>query len=200
MFTGIIQDVGTITSLHWQAKHAQLTIDTNLTNQIHSQIGDSIAVDGICLTITNLTSHSFTADVMPETVRRTNLMSLGEGSHVNLEPALAVTDRLDGHFVLGHIDATATLIRQVQDQTAATLTFSFPTHYQPYVIEKGSVAINGVSLTITAVSSGQFSVSLIPHTMAATMLGDLQTGDPINLETDILGKYLINQQEVSAHD
>lgn len=200
MFTGIIQDVGTITSLHWQAEHAQLTINTPLTEKIHSKIGDSIAVDGICLTITDLTPGHFSADVMPETVRRTNLATLTVGGHVNLEPALLVTDRLDGHFVLGHVDTTAKLVQEVQDQTAVTLSFEFPARYQTYLIEKGSVAINGVSLTITAVSKQQFSVSLIPHTMAETMLGNLETGDLINLETDILGKYLINQQEVLAHE
>lgn len=192
MFTGIIQSVGTVAAIQRAAAHADLTIETPLTAQIHSQIGDSVAVNGVCLTLTALTAQGFTTTMMPETSRRTALQALRPGSRVNLEPALRADQRLDGHFVLGHVDTTARLCQRVVDENAVVLTFETPQRYQTQLVEKGSVALNGVSLTLTAATAQTFSVSLIPHTLDQTNLADLQVNDRVNLETDILGKYLIS--------
>lgn len=198
MFTGIIKGVGQVNVIDRHQETARLTIATPLIDEWHSQVGDSIAVDGICLTITTLTSGTFTVDVMPETVRRTAMDHLAVGQRVNLEPALSVTDRLDGHFVLGHVDTTATLIKRITDQNAVTLTFSLPEKDARYVIEKGSVAVDGVSLTVTAATTTTFSVSLIPHTLKLTVLGQLEPGAVVNIETDILGKYVLSAKEERA--
>ncbi|WP_010632525.1 riboflavin synthase [Sporolactobacillus vineae] len=195
MFTGIIRGMGRITEIKREKETASLSIATPITRQINSQIGDSIAVDGICLTITALHEDGFSVDVMPETVRRTNLAALRQGDRINLEPALQAGERLDGHFVLGHVDTTAKLVGRVPDQNALTLTLSFPHNYRPYIVEKGSVAINGVSLTVIAVTDTTFSVSLIPYTQKETVLGSLKIDSLVNIETDILGKYIVNQLE-----
>jgi riboflavin synthase, alpha subunit len=195
MFTGIIRGMGRITEIKREKETASLSITTPITRQINSQISDSIAIDGICLTITALHEDGFSVDVMPETVRRTNLATLTKDDRVNLEPALHVSDRLDGHFVLGHVDTTAKLVGRVPDQNALTLTLSFPRDYRPYIVEKGSIAINGVSLTVVAVTDTEFSVSLIPYTQKETVLGGLKIDSLVNIETDILGKYIVNQLE-----
>jgi riboflavin synthase len=131
---------------------------------------------------------------MPETSRRTNLGALTVGSRVNLEPALQASARLDGHFVLGHVDTTAVLTEKKVDQNAIVLTFELAAEYAPYIVDKGSIAIDGVSLTITATDQTHFSVSLIPFTLAETVLGDRKLGDRVNIETDILGKYIVANQ------
>jgi riboflavin synthase len=195
MFTGIIRGIGQIAAITRTDETASLSITTPLTRQINSQIGDSIAIDGICLTITMLHEDGFSVEVMPETFRRTNLATLNQGDQVNLEPALQANGRMDGHFVLGHVDTTAKLIRRRPDQNAVTLSFSYPRNYRRYIVEKGSVAINGVSLTVTAVTDTEFSVSLIPYTQKETILGSLKIHSLVNIETDILGKYIVNQLE-----
>ncbi|GEO69669.1 riboflavin synthase [Levilactobacillus acidifarinae] len=199
MFTGIIQGRGTVTAIDHTATHATLTIDTPLPAKIHSRIGDSLAVNGVCLTVTQLQATGFTTTLMPETSRRTALAQLKVGTGVNLEPALRADARLDGHFVLGHVDTTTTLVQRRRDENAVVLTFALPAAYRGELVEKGSVALDGVSLTLTAVTATTFSVSLIPHTLAQTGLGQLQTGDLVNLETDILGKYL-TKLEAMRHD
>ncbi|MCI1986989.1 MAG: riboflavin synthase [Lactobacillus sp.] len=197
MFTGIIQGIGRIAALKRRGETAQLTITTPLTGSQHSQLGDSVAIDGICLTITALTPEGFTTTVMPETIRRTNLAERTVGDRVDLELALAATGRLDGHFVLGHVDTTGELVSRVNDQNAVVLRFAFPKTQRPYIVEKGSIAINGVSLTVTTVTAMTFGVSLIPHTVQETVLGDLQLGQRVNLETDILGKYIVAQEALT---
>lgn len=192
MFTGIIQRIGRVRKVTPQ----QLVIETDLTAQQHSRVGDSVAVNGICLTVTTLTRSGFTADIMPETLQRTNLGDVQANGHVNLELALQASDRFDGHFVLGHVDTTATLASRQPDGNAERLTFTLASAYRPYVVEKGSIAVDGVSLTVTAVTRDSFSVSLIPHTLAKTVLGELVLGQRVNIETDILGKYMVHQQEV----
>ncbi|MHA3065899.1 riboflavin synthase [Lacticaseibacillus saniviri] len=196
MFTGIIKTMGRVVALDRKQDTAMITIATPLTHEIHSQVGESIAINGICLTITALSPQGFSAEVMPETMRRTNLGTLQLQSKVNLEPALRATDRLDGHFVLGHVDTTAQVIRRIVDQNALTLTFQIDPAQRAAIVEKGSVAIDGVSLTVTAVSADTFSVSLIPATQQATTLGQLQLGDDSNIETDILGKYILAREAV----
>lgn len=169
-----------------------MQISTDLTGQINSQIGDSISADGVCLTITKLDNQGFTVDVMPETVHRTNISKYVVNRKVDLEPALLASDRLDGHFVLGHVDCTSTVISRHQDENALVISFSLPEKYKDYVVEKGSVSVDGVSLTVVDAINNTFSVSLIPHTMDQTVLGDLMVNDVVNIETDVLGKYIVN--------
>ncbi len=199
MFTGIIQSIGTVAHISQHQDTAKLQIKTPLTQQLHSPVGASIAVNGVCLTITALKPDGFETETMPETMARTNLGRLRQNAAVNLEPALQANGRLDGHFVQGHVDTTATLITKTAIQNAQVLTFDIAPAFAPYIVEKGSIAIDGVSLTLTAANRTTFSVSLIPHTLEATILGQLQSGDLVNIETDILGKYLQRQQEVFAN-
>lgn len=194
MFTGIIKGVGRVVQLDQQDETATLTLQADLFRKIQPQLGDSIAINGTCLTATAVTADQVTVEVMPETSRRTTLGALTVGSRVNLEPALQATARLDGHFVLGHVDTTAVLTDKQVDQNAVVLTFELATAYAPYIVEKGSIAIDGVSLTIMATDQTHFSVSLIPFTLAETVLGDRKLGDRVNIETDILGKYIVANQ------
>lgn len=194
MFTGIVQNTGTIVALHRKQKTATLRIKTDLTDD-GSKVGDSVAIDGICLTITDLAPGWFETTAMPETIRRTNLAAHEVGAQVDLELALAANSRIDGHFVLGHIDMTSTLMERVPDQNAVVMRFELPSGYQRFVVEKGSIAINGVSLTVIAVDNQSFSVSLIPYTLAQTTLGKLVEGQQVNIETDIIGKYIVRLKE-----
>jgi riboflavin synthase len=152
--------------------------------------GDSIAVNGVCLTIANISSTAFYADVMPETLRKTNLYELKSGDKVNLERALPVGGRLGGHFVSGHIDGTGTILTEKREGNAQIKRISAPHQVIRYVMEKGSVAVDGISLTVVDVDSSSFSVSLIPHTARFTTLGYKKPGDKVNLEADMLGKYI----------
>jgi riboflavin synthase len=155
-----------------------------------ARIGDSIAINGCCLTIVRLDGPLATFQAGEETLSRTNLGRLKEGSQVNLERALAVGDRLGGHYVTGHIDALATLTERKDDGPWAFLHFEVPSCYQQHLASKGSVAVDGVSLTVVTVKDQTFSVALIPHTLSVTTLGSLQVGDQVNLETDLLAKYV----------
>ncbi len=152
--------------------------------------GDSIAVNGVCLTVTEHSGSSFTADVMPETYQRTTLKSLSSGSQVNLERALRLTDRLGGHLVQGHVDGIGTIIGKTQDDIAIIYRLQAPSDILKYTVAKGSIAVDGVSLTIVAVDQHSFTVSLIPHTARLTVLGWKRAGDRVNLETDIIGRYV----------
>ncbi len=193
MFTRIIKAKGIINQIKRNQATAQITIATLMTHRIHSKIGDSIAINGICLTITSILKEGFTVEVMPETTHRTSLVNMKDGMEVNLEPALLATDRLDGHFVLGHVDTTAKLVNRVLDENSIVLTFEINPDYIDYVVEKGSITIDGVSLTVSAVEKQLFEVSLIPYTLQATTLGNLKVNDVVNVETDILGKYILNE-------
>lgn len=194
MFSGIISGQGQIADLINQQEKIRMTIKTPLAKKLAEQVGDSIAINGICLTVTSLTATEFKVDLMPETLRRTNLQQLKRGQKVNLEAALRPTTRIAGHFVLGHIDTTATVVERKMEQTALVLTFQLPNKYLPYVAEKGSVAVNGVSLTVTMTVQQNFSVSLIPLTQKMTNLGSLQMGDQVNIEVDVLSRYLLRQE------
>lgn len=189
MFTGIIEEVGHVKSLHRGAKSFTLEVEAEKVLE-GTLVGDSIATNGVCLTVTSLTGHGFTADVMPETVNRTALGELVSGSPVNLERALSLQTRLGGHIVSGHIDGTGRIADRRQDDTALWLTIECDSKLLRYIIEKGSVTLQGVSLTVARVDARSFAVSLIPHTQAATTLHQAKVGDLVNIENDIIAKYV----------
>lgn len=189
MFTGIIEEIGHVKSLHRGAKSFTLEVEADVVMQ-GTQVGDSIATNGVCLTVTSLTGHGFTADVMPETVKRTALGELKAGSPVNLERALSLQTRLGGHIVSGHIDGTGRISDRRQDDNALWLTVECDSRLLRYIIEKGSITIQGVSLTVARVDERSFAVSLIPHTQSATTLHAARVGDLVNLENDIIAKYV----------
>ena len=189
MFSGIIEEVGHVKSLHRGAKSFTLEVEAEKVLE-GTLVGDSIATNGVCLTVTSLTGHGFTADVMPETVSRTALGELVSGSPVNLERALSLQTRLGGHIVSGHIDGTGRIADRRQDDTALWLTIECDSKLLRYIIEKGSVTLQGVSLTVARVDARSFAVSLIPHTQAATTLHQAKVGDLVNIENDIIAKYV----------
>lgn len=189
MFTGIVVEVGTVIEVRRLGPDAQLVIRApGVVADTHP--GASIAVSGVCLTVTEIgTDGSFTADLMPETLRRTALGQLAAGSQVNLEPALAVTGRLDGHIVQGHVDGVGTIASRDPGERWDEGWIEYEERLSKYVVEKGSIAVSGVSLTVSGLAEGCFKVSLIPTTLAQTILGKLRVGDQVNLETDVLAKY-----------
>ena len=189
MFTGIVEEIGTILSVKKGVKSSALTISGDLIFE-DMHIGDSIAVNGVCLTVTNKTKESFTADVMAETLRRSTLGSLKAGSKVNLECAMAANGRFGGHIVSGHIDGIGEIESFVREDNAVWVTVKTPVKLLKYIIEKGSIAIDGVSLTVAYVDNRCFKVSLIPHTAANTILLSKKAGDIVNFENDIVGKYI----------
>lgn len=187
MFTGIIEEVGHVRSLGG----GRLRLGARRVLE-GTQIGDSIAVNGVCLTVTSMTPDrsEFTADVMPETVRRTSLSELQPGSPVNLERALTLSARLGGHIVAGHVDGVGTIAELHQEGNAILMRVTASPDLLRYIVEKGSVALDGISLTVAAVTAEDFTVSLIPHTREVTNLGSKQAGSRINIETDMIGKYV----------
>lgn len=189
MFTGIVEEIGTVQKIQHGASSAVLQINANLICT-DLKIGDSVAVNGVCLTATKVLANGFLADAMPETLNRSNLAALTPGSRVNLERALTLAGRVGGHLVSGHIDGTATVIATQRDDNAVWYRLAAPPQLMRYIITKGSVALDGVSLTVARVTADDFSVSLIPHTAANTTFGTRRPGDKINLECDIIGKYV----------
>ncbi len=185
MFTGIIEEVGHIR----QMGGGQLAIDCRKVVE-DVALGDSIAVNGVCLTVTSFDKNHFTADVMLETIRRTSLSELSKGSPVNLERALTLASRLGGHIVSGHIDGTGEIVAFQEEGNAILMKIAAGPELLRYVVEKGSVALDGISLTVAAVTNKDFTVSLIPHTREVTNLGSKKAGSTINIETDVLGKYV----------
>ncbi|GAX03049.1 riboflavin synthase subunit alpha [Secundilactobacillus pentosiphilus] len=198
MFTGIIKGVGHVVAFEKLAETAKLTVASPMLSTIQPQLGDSFAINGICLTVTAVASGQLSVEAMPETIRLTNLGQLKTGDAVNIEPALAASERLDGHFVLGHVDTTAKIVQRTADQNATVLTFKISSEYDDYIVKKGSIAIDGISLTVTQTTPGHFSVSLIPYTQDQTTLGKRQIGALVNVETDILGKYIVSAQRKEA--
>ena len=186
MFTGIIEEVGTFGGL----SGGTIAIGAKLV-QSDAHIGDSIAVNGICLTVTQFDAHGFRAAVMPETVRRTSLAGLTHGAPLNLERALLPTTRLGGHFVSGHIDGVGEITEMREEGNAILMTVAAGDEILRGIVEKGSVALDGISLTVARVGTTDFTVSLIPHTRTVTNLGAKRVGSPLNIETDILGKYAL---------
>ncbi|WP_313528253.1 riboflavin synthase [Anaerotignum sp.] len=189
MFTGLIEEVGFLDKVTSQKSGGQLVIQAK-SIQEGTKLGDSIAVNGVCLTVTNLTQNSFTADVMPETLKRSNLGQLQKGSPVHLERAMAANGRFGGHMVSGHIDGTGTIQGKKQEGNAIRLFIGAHENLLNQIIEKGSIAIDGVSLTVISVDKEHFSVGIIPHTSTQTTLLNKRIGDQVNLETDIIAKYI----------
>lgn len=189
MFTGIIEEIGTVRRIEHGAKGARLTIQAKTVLE-DTRIGDSIATNGVCLTVVSMTDDSFSADVMAESLRRSSLGTLQGGSLVNLERAMAANGRFGGHIVSGHIDGTGTIASQKREDNAVWVKIKTPAPLLRYIVEKGSIAIDGVSLTVAAVTDTDFSVSIIPHTGTQTILLGKKPGDPVNLECDVIGKYV----------
>lgn len=190
MFTGLIEATGEVVSLDKAADICSLRIRTELVLKEDLQLGESIAVNGVCLTLTRWDKTSFWADVSSETLRVSNLGQLRAGSQVNLERALRLCDRLGGHLVSGHVDAVAQLLSRTPEGAAQRMEFSLPQQVAPYLVEKGSITIDGISLTVNQVAAESFSITVIPHTLAMTTLAELPAGGKVNLESDILARYV----------
>ncbi len=189
MFTGIIEEIGHINAIRHGAHSAVLMINaSDIMGDVH--IGDSIAVNGTCLTVTAFTKDGFCADVMHETLRRSSLAALKSGSVVNLERAMAVGSRFGGHIVAGHVDGVGTICEVTKDDNAVWYRIKTEDKVLRYIVEKGSVAIDGISLTVAKVTASDFSVSIIPHTAAQTILYTKKAGDIVNIENDVIGKYV----------
>jgi riboflavin synthase len=189
MFTGIVQDVGQVAARETRGVDARLVITTKNLDLTDTAIGDSISVQGVCLTVVSLTPNSFTADVSHETLSLTTLGELKAGSPVNLEPALRAGDRLGGHLVSGHVDGVAHVSATSADGDSLRVKVTVPADLARYIARKGSVTVDGVSLTVNEVEGATFGVNLIPHTQTVTTLGRLQSGTRVNLEVDQMARY-----------
>ncbi len=189
MFTGIIEEIGTIKQIKKGVKSAELIIEAK---DIFSdlKIGDSVATNGVCLTVTKMSKNTFSADVMNETLNRSSLSQLRQGSFVNLERAMPMNGRFGGHIVSGHIDGVGKIISITKDDIAFWYKIWAQSEIMHYIIEKGSITIDGISLTVAKVERDNFSVSIIPHTISMTILKDRKIGNIVNLENDIIGKYI----------
>ena len=187
MFTGLIQDVGQISAMTPQADGARLRIKTQLAADL--ALGDSLAVNGVCLTVTENQGDEVSVMAVAETLRRTTVGQLKRGGAVNLEPALRASDRLGGHIVQGHVDGTTRVVRVDKRGQGNEVHFELPGSHAKYVVHKGSVALDGVSLTVADVRVETFMVALVPHTLAQTTFGDLRVGVAVNIEVDVIAKY-----------
>ena len=188
MFTGLVADLGTVSDVEATGDGVRVRVASTLAGELGE--GDSVAVNGVCLTATAIAGGKFTADVMHETLRRTSLGALREGSAVNVELPLRPSDRLGGHFVQGHVDGTGEIRALTDDGFARVVEIAADEELLRYIAEKGSIAVDGVSLTVASLTDGGFAVSLIPETLQRTNLGAAAEGDRVNLEVDILAKYL----------
>jgi riboflavin synthase len=188
VFTGLIADLGRVRALERNDAGARIEIDTRLAQELSS--GDSIAVDGVCLTATDVRDGGFAAEAMLETLARSSLDALDVGAHVNLELPLRASDRLGGHVVQGHVDSTGVVSEIREEGFARVLAIEAAPELERYLVEKGSVAVQGVSLTVSALRDGGFEISLIPETLQRTSLGEVAVGDRLNLEMDILAKHV----------
>jgi riboflavin synthase len=187
VFTGLVKDLGAVKAIEQGGDGVRLTVDTAVGD---IQPGDSISVNGVCLTAVDTGNSGFAADVMEETLRRSSLGGLAEGDRVNVEPALQASDRLGGHIVQGHVDAVGELEAVREEGFARIVRIAAPADLLRYVVEKGSIAVDGVSLTVSAVTDNAFEVSLIPETLERTTLGEAATGQKVNLEVDVVAKYV----------
>jgi riboflavin synthase len=189
MFTGIVEELGTVDSLEEQTDAVRLTVrGPHVT--LDAKLGDSISVNGCCLTVAQCDGETFTADVMRETLTKTSLGVLEPGSPVNLERAVTATTRLGGHIVQGHVDGTGSVVRREPSEHWEVVEISLPGELSRYLVDKGSITVDGVSLTVVHAGDDAFTVSLIPETLARTTLGSKQPGDPVNLEVDVIAKYV----------
>ena len=197
MFTGLVECMGTVVDITDESPGVRLRIDAGLVAD-DAVLGASIAINGCCLTVVAVEDSILEFEAGSETLSRTNLGSLEIGNNVNLERSLKVGDRLGGHYVTGHIDTTGTVSERMDNKDWSTIWFNLPRSWAKLLVEKGSVAVDGVSLTVVDVESERFSVALIPHTLEVTTLGQRHTGDVVNLETDLLAKYV--QRQLEPHD
>jgi riboflavin synthase len=188
VFTGIIEETGVIRDLRFIAEGAIIAIASKII-PTGLKIGDSVSINGVCLTATSVEADSFFCDISSETLQRSTFPKAKKGAMVNLERSLMVGDRLGGHFVLGHVDDVARLAGKISSGEGYELSFDFPQRLERYLVHKGSIAVNGISLTIASLGKASFSVAVIPHTYRSTNLNQLMIGDAVNLEVDILGKY-----------
>jgi riboflavin synthase len=188
MFTGLVADLGTVTAVDATQDGVRLAVSTALAAEIAD--GDSVAVNGVCLTATSVADGRFSADVMHETLRRSSLAEVAEGAPVNLELPLRASDRLGGHVVQGHVDGLGTIRDVREDGFSRVVEIAAPSETLRYVVEKGSIAVDGISLTVASVTADTFSVALIPETLERTNLGAAAPGQPVNLEVDVLAKYV----------
>lgn len=197
MFTGIIEEMGTIQDIQRETDRFSMAIGAKeILKDVRT--GDSISVNGVCLTVTSFTESNFTVDIMPETVNATNLKDLEDGAPVNLERSMAAGGRFGGHFVSGHVDGTGEIIERTPEKNAMYFRIKVPKELTRHMILKGSVAVDGTSLTVFGVTEDTFTISLIPHTMKETVFGTKKPGDLVNIECDMVGKYidkLANQRE-----
>jgi riboflavin synthase len=190
MFTGIIEAIGEIKRVEQQQGDVRLTISTKGLDLSDAQLGDSIAVNGVCLTAIELTPEQFVADVSNETLSATTMSNIKAGSAVNLECALQAQTRLGGHMVSGHVDGVGQVIERKADARSVRFTFAMPEEISRYVAQKGSICIDGISLTVNTVDDRSFSVNIVPHTLEMTTLGNRKVGDAVNLEVDVIARYL----------
>lgn len=199
MFTGLIEDVGKIVEIHSRGNYDVLTITSCLADE-HISVGDSIACDGACLTVTDIKAGTFTVEASQETIAKTTINTYQIGSSLNLERALKVGSRLGGHFVTGHIDCTGIIetVRSIGESLEISITYD--RSFDNLIIEKGSIAINGISLTVNETGHGNFSVNLIPHTAKATTVKQWKTKDIVNLEFDMIGKYILKINQSSKNN
>ncbi len=202
MFTGIVEEMGTVAHIVGDQDQAnQLTVNCHTVLE-GTRIGDSIAVNGTCLTVTALTDHSFTVGLSPETLRRTNLGRLKVGDPVNLERALAFGSRMGGHYVQGHVDGVGEIVAIVPEGDSKRVTIRPPAHLLPYIVEKGYIAVDGVSLTVAEMGPDTFTVALVAYTQSAVIMGRQEVGALVNIEVDIIAKYverLIEAYRREAH-
>ena len=196
MFTGIIEEIGSIRAITKSAKSAVLTIQAEIIFS-DLKVGDSVSTNGVCLTVTSIQGNTYRTDVMNETLMRSSLGDLRSGSHVNLERAMAANGRFGGHIVTGHVDGTGKILHIKKDDNAIWYTILCKPEVMRYIVEKGSIAIDGISLTVAKVERDCFSVSIIPHTAKETTLLERKIGDVVNLENDVIGKYVEKFTETS---
>jgi riboflavin synthase len=195
MFTGIVEELGTVAAVERLSDAVRLTVRAE-TVLADAELGDSISVNGCCLTVAERTADTWTADVMAETLDKTGLGALRAGDRVNLERAVTAGTRLGGHLVQGHVDAVGHVVRRDPGDHWDVVTFAMPADLAPYLVDKGSITVDGVSLTVVEAGTDRFTVSLIPATLARTTLGTRAPGDAVNLEVDVIGKYVARQLEL----
>lgn len=203
MFTGIVRGVGRVGEMAESGGDARIEIALGGVDLGPLAIGDSVAVNGVCLTAVTVSESGFAADVSAETLRATNLESLREGAAVNLEPALRVGDPLGGHLVSGHVDGVGELLARDEDAHSRRMRFAAPAALARYIAVKGSITVDGVSLTVNDVVGREFEVNIVPHTLEATNLGEREVGDTVNLEVDSVARYierLLGEREIAAKD
>lgn len=194
MFSGIIESLGKVKRILSHQANLSFWIESEISGEL--KVDQSLAHNGVCLTVEEIKGNEYRVTAIEETLQKTNLSKLGEGDRLNLERCLKLSDRLDGHIVQGHVDATGT-VQDIKEQEGSWLfTFRYPENFRPLIVEKGSIAVNGVSLTAFNCIENQFSVAIIPYTYANTMFHALKQGDTVNLEFDILGKYILRWAEV----